>query len=161
MRTEHFFKLKEDLGQPLFQLYPDAIIIDDDLAEVADNLFVILSPHQADHSEGPRMRALLWATSRGAAMRSFNLKISEDDGQLGIPPDCVLPANSKHYGEIIGNLKSSGTYYCETASYRIMNDGAFVHKTIQTRKATYYFRSKTISNNEVPYAILQSTVQTD
>ncbi|MYM27438.1 hypothetical protein GTP58_03790 [Duganella sp. CY15W] len=158
MRTEQFFKLKEDLGQPLFQLYPDATIIDDDLAEVVDNLFVTLSQHEAENSEYPRMDALLWAVSRGAAMRSFNLKISEDDGQLGIPPDCVLPANSKRYSEIIGNLKLSGTYYSETASYRIMKDGAFVHKTIQTRGVIYYFRSQTVSNNEVPYAILQSNV---
>ena len=45
----------------------------------------------------------------------------------------------------------------ECASYRVMSDGAFVHKTLEGRRATYYFRSAEITESELPYAILLSS----
>ena len=42
----------------------------------------------------------------------------------------------------------------ECASYRVMTDGAFIHKSLEHASAAYYFRSPEILSDELPFAIV-------
>lgn len=59
------------------------------------------------------------------------------------------------YSQIKNALSSLGSEkFMEYASYRVMSDGAFVHKGLESSLAVYYFRLHDIVDDELPYAIL-------
>lgn len=61
-------------------------------------------------------------------------------------------ATYRQIKEALGALGSDRLM--EYASYRVMSDGAFVHKGLESASAVYYFRSHDIADDEMPYAIL-------
>jgi hypothetical protein len=100
--------------------------------------------------------SLLWASSDGAAKRVYLNDIESDDSSISMPPQELLPLSSAlSYGEILEALKASDARgLMEHASYRIMSDGAFIHKAIESETTSYYFRSPELIEQEWPYAIL-------
>lgn len=157
MQAERLNRLKESIGQPLLRVFPSAVIFDDELADIGEGVFAILADSEDENDAATtRIHAILWAASRGAAMRVWHSRIEADDLQLAIPPHYVLPNGARSYGELTRNLKESEISFLESASYRIMVDGAFIHKKISSRGVTYYFRAVTENADEVPYAVLHS-----
>lgn len=159
MQTERLNRLKESVGLPLLRVFPNAVIFDAELADIGESVFAVLADSDDGNGEAlTRIHAILWAASRGAAMRVWHSKIEADDLQLAIPPHYVLPKDARSYGELTRHLKENEISFLESASYRLMVDGAFIHKTISTRGATYYFRALGESADEVPYAVLHSNL---
>ena len=83
-----------------------------------------------DGSEEPKLVSILWATSDGAARRVYSDEIESDDLQTALPPRELLPLGADcSYVQIVKSLKASGARgISESASYRIMTDGLFIHK---------------------------------
>jgi len=157
MQAERLNRLKDSIGQPLLRVFPSAVIFDAELADIGEGVFAILADAEDGSVEAlTRIHAILWAASRGAAMRVWYSKIEADELQLSIPPHYVLPNGARNYGELTRSLKENEISFLESASYRIMVDGAFIHKTISARGVTYYFRALTENADEVPYAVLHS-----
>jgi hypothetical protein len=134
-------------------------LLDDGIYKVSATQYCISVPYCGSSLvailDGSFLVAVLWACSEGAAKRAYLGRIEEDDGSELIPPDEILPApNSKSYASILNSLR-----YCkcntvmEYASYRIMTDGAFIHKVIESKIALYFFRKRLKADKETPYAI--------
>ena len=92
----------------------------------------------------------------GAARRAFNREVELDDGtffnvgELGIGL-----GEGSTYVDIVNFAQENGCNVVqETAAYRIATDGAFIHKTIETEKWIFYFRSMEYCDKELPYAFL-------
>ena len=129
------------------------------LYRVSSTLFLSLSKVRIDHASaavGPYVTGVLWAPDRSAARRAMDLAIEEDLGIQASPPTEMLPPHSSsEYVEILAGLKKMGAKVCqETASYRIAIDGIFVHRSIETERYTFYFRSPKDDRYEQPFAIL-------
>ncbi|QLG88025.1 hypothetical protein HQ393_06990 [Chitinibacter bivalviorum] len=130
------------LGDDLYQIGPSAYCIVDDPDVARDHLTVV---------------SLLWACSASAARRAYYNDIEADDLVQRSPPDHVFPGikDGSAYVDILRGLKGLGVNgLMEHASYRIVTDGKFVHKSIEFDKAIYYFRSPDIDDKNPPYAIL-------
>jgi hypothetical protein len=157
MQEERLKSLKESIGQPLQRVFPNAVIFNTELADIGEGVFAVLADSEAGNNEASTgIHAILWAASRGAAMRAWHSKIEADDLQLSIPPYYVLFNGARSYGELTHSLKKNEISFLESASYRIMVDGAFIHRKISTRGATYYFRALQEIADEAPYAVLHS-----
>jgi hypothetical protein len=129
---------------------PDARCITEDLYQLSESQFAITT----DADGELRLVSLLWAPSAGSARRAFDYRIELDDHASGRPPPALLPAGaSASYQSILGALQMSQSSLLQTASYRIMSDGAFIHRSIDSPQAQYLFRSRENIDDE-PYAIL-------
>jgi hypothetical protein len=114
--------------------------------------FVDLSP-----SNEPIISLVIWAPSVGAVKRAFERAIEEDDASVAEPPqEMLLVPNANTWAKILAEGKSQNIKFLESGSYRIMTDGAFIHKQLESRHYRAYFRSPTIDANELPYAIAVS-----
>jgi hypothetical protein len=105
--------------------------------------------------DGPFLTAVLWACSEGAARRVGLREIESDDGIIISPPSELLPyRDGPTYEAIEHGLRSLGcTGVAEHIGYRFLPDGAFVHRSIDSAEACYYFRSRREDDGELPYAI--------
>jgi hypothetical protein len=108
------------------------------------------------NTEGPFLSGIFCAPDDRAMLRAAAMNIEEDSGSLLSPPAEFLPAKvPPEYGAILTWLKNMRPNVCqESASYRIADDGLFVHRTIETERFTFYFRSANDDDHEPPYAIL-------
>jgi hypothetical protein len=137
----------------------DMVEIKKDFYKLSDNQYCMTAPYSSSSLEvapgGPFITAFLWACSEGAARRAYFYEIEADDKSILWPPDDILPfADNGTYGEILKGLKQfGGRSVLEHARYRIMSDGAFVDKVIESALASYFFRKADYDNNETPYAI--------
>jgi hypothetical protein len=157
MRASRLLELRECIGRPLFQAFPNALPVNSDLAEIEPTLFATLEDVEDDSLTQPIILGLLWATSKGAALRAFNSLIEADDGSAVQLPGYIFPAADViTYGALVSYLRSSDATCLESASYRVMLDGAFIHKSIQSRGCTFFFRGQSIDEQETPYAVLHS-----
>src|SRR5262245_51440034 len=146
---------------PLDQTGLATLHIKDTLYQVEAHCYLIAVPHDERYQtvdDKQFVTLLIWAQSRGAALRAALMEIESDAIFAGVtpPPEMLLPNAPNTYGETITALKS-GKYgtYSEHASYRIARDGAFIHRAVCTRKFEFYFRGLQEEKNECPYAILR------
>lgn len=104
--------------------------------------------------EGPFIMSILWASSDGSARRAYFHDIEHDDGAILPPPPELLPhPAASRCGEIVEKLEEMGLSTTEEADYRVIPDGAFVHRVIDSEIAKYYFRSRKSMDDEPPFAI--------
>jgi hypothetical protein len=134
--------------------------LDESLLKISMNKYFVTSPFRGNCLEemegGPFLTALLWACSDGAALRAYNMMIERDDMVTAMPPPILLPAEDANtYSAILICLKKKNLKsVIESATYRIISDGSFVHRSIECDLASYYFRSSEHDDQEEPYAIL-------
>lgn len=103
-----------------------------------------------------RLPSLYWACSEPAFRRAYYRDVENDDMTVCQPPPELLPVGAGvTYSQIKNAISSAGSdKLMEYASYRVMSDGAFVHKGLESSLAVYYFRLHDIVDDELPYAIL-------
>lgn len=108
-----------------------------------------------NEEKGPYIPMFLWAPSEGAARRAMLDEIEKDDGITLPPPIELLPhPTCNTMGLIENKIKEMGYKYGGRGAIYRAKDGAFVHQTLGTNVAEYYFRSREHNNHdEIPYAI--------
>lgn len=150
-------------GTPIKSLQFHPLLIEDDFFKIDDQSYLITAAYK-DMSlvvvpGGPFLMTLLWACNEGAARKAHLSGIEEDTNQKTLqPPQALLPRGlSCTYGDILQDLKTlRGRDPLEHASYRIAKDGAFIHRVIETKEFSFYFRSPKHDDQEQPYAIKYS-----
>ncbi|WP_255990718.1 hypothetical protein [Chitinolyticbacter albus] len=146
------------IGKPLAQASSEWEEVHGELVKVQKNLFAILDDTADGMARGEMpIHGMLWAVSTGAALRAWFSEVEADDGATALyvvsPQLTFKPVT---YSAILSYLKISDCPYVESASYRIMSDGKFVHKLIETKGTTYFFRDQEITDLEAAYAILHT-----
>lgn len=139
----------ETLGQ-------DVAVLDDDVYKLSESQYCLAEIPFNSSDNIPRVISMFWACSERAFRRAYFKEVEGDDLVICNPPNELLPPKSEPtYRQILDGLKASGAKgLMEYASYRVMSDGAFVHRSIESGSAAYYFRSPDFDDNELPYAIL-------
>jgi hypothetical protein len=99
---------------------------------------------------------VLCVPDAGAARRVSALAIEEDSGApLALPADFLPEGATPQYGAILAGLRRMQCRAClESATYRIATDGRFIHRTIETERNKYFFRTAAHDEQEPPYAVL-------
>ncbi|MEX5596209.1 hypothetical protein [Pseudomonas orientalis] len=130
--------------------------MDDGAYKISDNQYFLADVFHDNGEEKLRLLSLYWACSEPAFRRAYYRDIERDDMAVCLPPPELLPVGAGGtYSQIKNALSSLGSdKFMEYASYRVMSDGAFVHKSLESSSANYYFRSHDIVDDELPYAIL-------
>ena len=125
--------------------------------QISDNVFCIVD--SSDPQAMP-LNCFVWAGSEGAAKRYFLRDVESDDGLTFTPPTALLPEGADGtYESIKAHLvKRDGDAPLESAAYRIMSDGMFVHRSMETKEWAYHFRGRKDkgvgARRESPYAIV-------
>lgn len=157
MRWEELIKIPK--LYPISRLEMSLIEIDEDFYQILDTIYCITTEfieNLDQYLQGERfIVSFLWTSNFSGARRIFSQEIEGDDGAIATPPMELLPfAGYETYGQILKGLKKRGFERpTETASYRIMKDGAFICRQIETKVATYCFRSRKHDDSEMPFAI--------
>lgn len=150
---------------PISKLNCELIILNDNFYKISENQYCLSAPYNSmslvETPGGPFLTSFLWACSEGAARRAYLNNIESDDKVTVYPPSQILPyPDSKTYVSILKGLKQIGLKsVMEHGAYRIMSDGAFIHRVIESKIASYFFRSPKHDDREVPYAILWNLVE--
>lgn len=143
----------------------DLTEIEEDFYQISNNQYCLSAPYSSMSLEvapgGPFITAFLWACSEGAAKRVYLNEIEGDDTVNLSPPPEILPhPDQQTYKDIVNGLKALRCKsVLEHASYRIVSDGAFIHRVIESEIASYFFRKPEYDDSEVPYAIQWNLVQ--
>lgn len=132
------------------------LAMEDGAYKLSDNQYFLADVFSDEGEEKLRLLSLYWACSESAFRRAYYRDVESDDMAVCQPPPELLPAGAgATYSQIKNALSSlGGDKLIEYASYRIMYDGAFVHKSLESSSAIYYFRLQDIVDDELPYAIL-------
>ena len=132
------------------------LTMDDGAYKISDNHYFLADAFSDEGEEKLRLLSLYWACSEPAFRRAYYRDVENDDMAVSQPPSELLPAGAgATYSQIKSALSSLGSdKVMEYASYRVMSDGAFVHKSLESSLAVYYFRLHDIFDDELPYAIL-------
>ena len=145
---------------PISQLSIEVQQLGRNLLKLGENKYCLATPYADKTLEvkpgGPFLSALLWSCGDGASFRVISSEVEKDENTILVPPVELLPVSgATSYPSILHGLKSK-TYkgISETASYRVTTDGAFIHRVIESEIAAYYFRSREMDNDQMPYAIL-------
>lgn len=141
---------------PLSSLAFAVTVVDEFIAQIDTNLFLLLTKYGADLTllPEPVIHSVAWAVSVGALRRVVHMEVESDEVIITSPPSSLVFGTSPEYGKIQAECKMrwpSSTL--ETASYRIASDGKFICRSIETPTASFYFRSPIYDNNEPPFAI--------
>ncbi|BDB19898.1 hypothetical protein cym2001_32630 [Pseudomonas sp. CYM-20-01] len=132
------------------------LAMDDGAYKISDNQYFLADACSVEGEEKLSLLSLYWASSEAAFRRAYYRDVENDDLAVCQPPAELLPAGAgatyRQIKEALGALGSDRLM--EYASYRVMSDGAFVHKGLESASAVYYFRSHDIAHDEMPYAIL-------
>ena len=101
------------------------------------------------------IRSYLRASSDNAAMRAINQDRYDFFPEVISDLDSILPdVISSTYAGLIDYFKGNlNEHVLESASYRI-DDGAFVHKKIETKKYIFFFSESDMVEADHPYAML-------
>lgn len=130
--------------------------LEDGVYKISDSKYLLADTFFENGKVTSKLVSLYWACSEPALRRAYFRDVENDDMADCVPPVELLPLGSgTSYASIrsvLSDLESE--WFLEYASYRVMSDGAFVHKCLEGRKAVYYFRLSEIMGDEVPYAIL-------
>lgn len=132
------------------------LTMEDGAYKVSDDQYFLAEAFSDEGEEKLRLLALYWACSEPAFRRAYYRDVESDDMAVCQPPPALLPVGTAvTYGQIKNALSSLGSgKFMEYASYRVMSDGAFVHKGLESSLAVYYFRLHDVVDDELPYAIL-------
>ncbi|SCZ33479.1 MULTISPECIES: hypothetical protein [unclassified Pseudomonas] len=132
------------------------LAMEDGAYKISDDQYFLADAFFDEGKEKLRLLSLYWACSEPAFRRAYYRDVENDDMAVRSPPSELLPRGAgETYGEIKKALSSLGSdKFMEYASYRVMSDGAFVHKSLESSLAVYYFRLPDIVDDELPYAIL-------
>lgn len=129
-------------------------LIDEGVYRISDTQYCLADTVVGREQNSLTLVSLCWAASEGAFRRVYFMELEADDLATSAPPVELLPDGA---GATYGQLKremASVSKVMEHASYRVMSDGAFVHKSLENSSATYHFRSTDIIDDELPYAII-------
>jgi hypothetical protein len=146
------------VGGPISALPQAPIRISEGIYEYGP-AYVRAVPYFRDLTPSPEpiITLIVWAASRGALERALCMNLEADDQATGVPPrELLLSPDSTTWAAIIANGRSKGLTFMESAEYRIANDGAFIHRKLESRHYRAYFRSRHDLPNEQPYAIAVS-----
>ena len=143
-------------GTPIHVLNQDVTILDDDIYKISESQYCFADIPYHSSNDTPRIVSIFWACSEKAFRRAYFKEVEGDDLVICNPPNELLPPESgPTYRQILEGLKASGARgLIEYASYRVMSDGAFVHRGIESDSVAYYFRSSDFIDGELPYSIL-------
>ena len=132
------------------------IAMDDGAYKISDDQYFLADAFSDEGEKKLRLLSLYWACSEPAFRRAYYRDVENDDMAVCRPPPELLPVGAGGtYSQIKKALSSLGSEkFMEYASYRVMSDGAFVHKGLESPLAVYYFRLHDIVDDELPYAIL-------
>ncbi|AVI86960.1 MULTISPECIES: hypothetical protein [Pseudomonas syringae group] len=136
-------------GQPFLSM-------EDEAYKISDMQYLLANPLNNSTEGKLHLLSLFWAASEKAFRRAYYRDIEGDDMAIETPPSELLPAGSaRTYRQIRETLDVDSTQkFMEHASYRLMSDGAFIHKSLESLSAVYYLRSPDRADDEMPYAIL-------
>ncbi|WP_137936091.1 hypothetical protein [Chitinivorax sp. B] len=127
---------------------------------VGSSTYLIVSNYKgkslATDPGAPFIVGVMWAADNGAALRATNFDIESDQGASGVVPKEFFPFGvDATYGQVKKVLKSVlSEEYLETAIYRIAKDGAFVHRSIESKSFAFFFREREARDDELPYAVI-------
>jgi hypothetical protein len=148
-------ELRQYLDKPLSGLPETPTKVSGNLYQVG-GAFVFTVGRYGDFSLAgePIISMVIWAPSQGSVLRAFEMNIEADDGKEGvIPLDMRLADNAITFESIRSAGKFQGFDFMESASYRVLVDGAFIHRQLQSKTYRAYFRSRHNRLKEKPYAI--------
>lgn len=127
-----------------------------ELCKIGERQYALVDSYEEDGKITRSFDTLYWAASDGAALRAAETQIESDDGAIAEVPTELLPngANGGYLSVLSAVRTANPSGVIESASYRIMSDGAFIHRQIATRDAKYFFRQFE-GDLEKPYAVLK------
>ena len=129
-------------------------LIDEGVYKISDAQYCLAQAIDENGQDKLTLISFYWASSEGAFRRAYFREVESDDMAVSPPPMELMPEGSgTTYIQIKRALMAIGTVM-EHASYRVMSDGAFVHKSLENSSAVYHFRSPEFLDDEIPYAIL-------
>lgn len=129
-------------------------LIDEGVYKVSETQYCLADAHIERGQKRLVLVSCVWAISEAAFRRAYFFDIETDDLALGAPPVELLPNDAATtYGQIKRALAAVGRVM-EHASYRVMSDRAFIHRSLENADATYHFRSRDDGDDEPPYAIV-------
>lgn len=129
-------------------------LIDEGVYKISDTQYCLADAGVGNEQNTLTLVSFFWTASEGAFRRAYFMDVEADDLATCAPPVELLPEGA---GATYGQLKRAMALVSnvmEHASYRVMTDGAFVHKSLENSSATYHFRSTDIADDELPYAIV-------
>jgi len=146
--------LRERKAGDAFKVPQDGLsLIEEGVYKISDTQYCLADAVIEGEHNRLTLLSFYWAASEGAFRRAYFRDVEADDLATCAPPAELLPGGAgATYGEIKRALASVSTVM-EHASYRVMSDGAFVHKSLENSSAAYHFRSTDIVDDELPYAI--------
>ncbi|TFY88340.1 hypothetical protein DYL59_15890 [Pseudomonas kairouanensis] len=128
--------------------------IDEGVYKISETQYCLADVHIESGQKRLVVVSCVWAVSAAAFRRAYSFDIEADDFAIGAPPVELLPNGAAPtYGQIKRALAAVGRVM-EHASYRVMSDGAFIHRSLENADATYHFRSRDDVGDELPYAIV-------
>ncbi len=135
--------------------------IDDGVYKISEHQYLLSDDSPNDKDGRIRLLSFYWAASERSFNRVYFKDVENDDKAVAKPPEELLPEGlGSTYAQIKQAMRINGAEsFLEYASYRIMSDGAFIHKVLENSQASYYFRSPDIIDNEWPCAILWKSVE--
>lgn len=129
-------------------------LIDEGVYKVSDTQYCLADIHIENGQKRLALVSFFWTVSAAAFRRAYSFDIEADDFAIGVPPVELLPDDAAPtYGQIKRALAAVGRVM-EHASYRVMSDGAFIHRSLESADASYHFRSRDDVDDEPPYAIV-------
>ncbi|MGF6097066.1 hypothetical protein [Pseudomonas sp. 18175] len=129
-------------------------LIDEGVYKVSETQYCLADVHIESGQKRLVLVSCVWAVSEAAFRRAYSFDVEADDLALGAPPVELLPNGAAPtYGQIKRALAAVGMVM-EHASYRVMSDGDFIHRSLENADATYHFRSRDDVDDEPPYAIV-------
>ena len=143
-------------GAAIDMLGQDVALLDDDIYKISESQYCLAEIPLNSPDNILRIISMYWACSEKSFRRALFKEIEGDDLVICDPPSELLPPKSAStYRQILDGLRAVGAKgVMEYALYRVMSDGAFVHRCIESDSAAYYFRSPDFVDDESPYAIL-------
>lgn len=137
-------------------LLEGGIALDDGVYKVSDSKYFLVDSSFEGDKEKVTLVSIFWACSESAFRRVYFKYVENDDLAKSPPPAEFLPFGTEmNYGSIRSALKSlDPDHFLECASYRVMSDGAFIHKSLESLRVIYYFRSPEVIEGEFPCAIM-------
>ena len=129
------------------------VTLEEGVYKVSDEHYFLADAFLDEGKEKHGLLSVYWASSEPGFRRAYSMDIENDDLAVRPPPTELLPVGADGtYGQI-KNALAEGSFM-ECASYRVMTDGAFIHKSLENASASYYFRSLEILSDELPFAIV-------
>ena len=143
-----------EAGSDVDALEQGLSLIDEGVYRTSDTQYCLADIHIESGQERLVLVSFFWTVSAAAFRRAYLFDIDADDFAIGVPPVELLPdGTAPTYGQIKRALAAVGMVM-KHASYRVMSDGAFIHRSLESADASYHFRSRDDVDDEPPYAIV-------